>query len=163
MKNRTKKLFKITGITLGALIVFLSAVIAFSINFIFTPEKLTPIVLNVANQNINAKLDMNSVELTFFSTFPRFGIKLENGTLVSKAIRDSLWQRTDTLASFRKAIAVINLVDYLQQKKISINRLSLDSTNIYAFKGKDGIANWNILIARHDKYPRYNNRYFASY
>lgn len=48
MKNRTKKLFKITGITLGALIVFLSAVIAFSINFIFTPEKLTPIVLNVA-------------------------------------------------------------------------------------------------------------------
>ena len=51
MKNRTKKLFKITGITLGALIVFLSAVIAFSINFIFTPEKLTPIVLNVANQN----------------------------------------------------------------------------------------------------------------
>ena len=41
MKNRTKKLFKITGITLGALIVFLSAVIAFSINFIFTPEKLT--------------------------------------------------------------------------------------------------------------------------
>lgn len=31
MKNRTKKLFKITGITLGALIVFLSAVIAFSI------------------------------------------------------------------------------------------------------------------------------------
>ena len=57
MKNRTKKLFKITGITLGALIVFLSAVIAFSINFIFTPEKLTPIVLNVANQNINAKLE----------------------------------------------------------------------------------------------------------
>ncbi len=147
MKNRTKKLFKITGITLGALIVFLSAVIAFSINFIFTPEKLTPIVLNVANQNTNAKLDMNSVELTFFSTFPRFGIKLENGTLVSKAIRDSLWQRTDTLATFRKAVAVINFVDYLQQKKISINRLSLDSTNIYAFKGKDGIANWNILIA----------------
>ena len=72
MKNRTKKLFKITGITLGALIVFLSAVIAFSINFIFTPEKLTPTVLNVANQNTNAKLDMNSVELTFFSTFPRF-------------------------------------------------------------------------------------------
>ena len=89
MKNRTKKLFKITGITLGALIVFLSAVIAFSINFIFTPEKLTPIVLNVANQNINAKLDMNSVELTFFSTFPRFGIKVENGTWVSMAIRDS--------------------------------------------------------------------------
>ena len=70
MKNRTKKLFKITGITLGALIVFLSAVIAFSINFIFTPEKLTPIVLNVANQNINAKLDMNRADLFFnFSPF----------------------------------------------------------------------------------------------
>lgn len=51
------------------------------------------------------------------------------------------------ISHFSKAVAVINLVDYLQQKKISINRLSLDSTNIYAFKGKDGIANWNILIA----------------
>ena len=89
MKSRTKKILKITGITLGSLIVLIAAIIAVAINFVFTPEKLTPVVLTAANQNLNAKLDMESVELTFFSTFPRFGVKLTDGSLVSKSIRDS--------------------------------------------------------------------------
>ena len=51
----------------------------------------------------------------FFSTFPRFGVQLTDGTLVSKAIRDTLWQRTDTLVSFKKAVAVVNPMDYGNQ------------------------------------------------
>lgn len=145
MKNRTKKILAITGISLGSIIVLLIAAIAIAINFVFTPEKLTPVVLKVANQNLNAKLDMKSVELTFFSTFPRFGVKLTDGTLVSKSIRDSLWQRTDSLLSFKRAIVVVNVVDYLQNKKISLNRLRLDSINVYAFKNKEGVANWDIV------------------
>ncbi len=145
MRSRTKKVLKITGITLGTLIVLLSAIIAIAVNFVFTPKKLTPVVLNIANQSMNAKLDMESVELTFFSTFPRFGVKLTDGTLVSKAIRDSLWQRTDTLLSFKKAVVVVNVVDYLRQKKVSLNRLFLDSINVYAFTSKEGIANWDIF------------------
>ena len=43
--------------------------IAFVINFIVTPKKLTPVVLDAANQTLNVHLDMESVELTFFSTF----------------------------------------------------------------------------------------------
>lgn len=72
---------------------------------------------------------------------------MENGTLVSKAIRDSLWQRTDTLASFRKAIAVINLVDYLQQKRSVSTDYHWIVQTYTPLKEKDGIANWNILIA----------------
>ena len=109
MKSRTKKILKITGITLGSLIVLIAAIIAVAINFVFTPEKLTPVVLTAANQNLNAKLDMESVELTFFSTFPRFGVKLTDGSLVSKSIRDSLWQRTDSLLTFKRAIVVVNI------------------------------------------------------
>ena len=145
MKKRAKKILKITGITLGALIVLLSAVIAIAVNFVFTPKKLTPVVLNIANRNMNAQLDMESVELTFFSTFPRFGVKLTDGSLVSKAIRDSLWQRTDSLLSFKKAVVVVNVVDYLQRNKLSLNRLLLDSVNVYAFKNKEGVANWDIF------------------
>lgn len=146
MKKRAKKILKITGITLGALIVLLSAVIAIAVNFVFTPKKLTPVVLNIANRNMNAQLDMESVELTFFSTFPRFGVKLTDGSLVSKAIRDSLWQRTDSLLSFKKAVVVVNVVDYLQRNKLSLNRLLLDSVNVYAFKNKEGVANWDIFF-----------------
>lgn len=146
MKSQTKKILKVSGIILGALTAVAGILIAVVLNFIFTSEKLTPIVLEAANRNLNAKLDMKSVELTFFSTFPRFGVQLTDGTLVSKAIRDTLWQRTDTLVSFKKAVAVVNPMDYLRQQKISIHRLALEHADIYAYKNKDGIANWDITV-----------------
>ena len=146
MKSQTKKILKLSGIILGALTAVAGILIAIVLNFIFTSEKLTPIVLEAANRNLNAKLDMKSVELTFFSTFPRFGVQLTDGTLVSKAIRDTLWQRTDTLVSFKKAVAVVNPMDYLRQQKISIHRLALEHADIYAYKNKDGIANWDITV-----------------
>ena len=117
MKSQTKKILKLSGIILGALTAVAGILIAVVLNFIFTSEKLTPIVLEAANRNLNAKLDMKSVELTFFSTFPRFGVQLTDGTLVSKAIRDTLWQRTDTLVSFKKAVAVVNPMDTCGNRK----------------------------------------------
>lgn len=139
MKSQTKKILKLSGIILGALTAVAGILIAVVLNFIFTSEKLTPIVLEAANRNLNAKLDMKSVELTFFSTFPRFGVQLTDGTLVSKAIRDTLWQRTDTLVSFKKAVAVVNPMDYLRQQKISIHRLALEHADIYAYKTKTAL------------------------
>lgn len=145
MKRNVKKTLCISSLVLGSLIALLSAAIGLAIHFIFTPEKLTPVVVEAANRNLNAKLDMGSVELTFFSTFPRFGLKLTDGTLVSNAIRDTLWQRSDTLASFHKAVLVINPIDYLKKQKVTIYRLALDSAKIYAYKHDDGRANWDIV------------------
>ena len=145
MKATLKKTLRISLITLGALIVLLTSAIALAINFVFTPEKLTPVVVKAANQSLHARLDLDAVELTFFSTFPRFGLKLTDGTLVSKAIRDTLWERPDTLASFRRAVLVINPIDYLKQQKITLHRLALDSAKIYAYKHEDGRTNWDIL------------------
>ena len=145
MKASLRKTLRISFLTIGVLIVLLASAIALAINFIFTPEKLTPMVVRAANQHINAQLDLDAVELTFFSTFPRFGLKLTDGTLVSKAIRDTLWERPDTLASFHKAVLVINPVDYLKRKKITLYRLALDSAKLYAYKHEDGRANWDIM------------------
>ena len=101
MNTSIKKTLRTGAVVIASLIILLTGSIALLINFIFTPEKLTPIVLKAANQNMNAQLDMDGVELTFFSTFPRFGLKLTDGTLVSKAVRDTLWERSDTLVSFK--------------------------------------------------------------
>ena len=110
MEKQTRKILKISGIISGGLIIAAFIVIAIALNFVFTSEKLTPVVLKTANQNLNAKLDIKDVELTFFSTFPRLGLKLKDGTLVSKVIRDTMWQRTDTLLSFKKAVLVIDVM-----------------------------------------------------
>ena len=94
MNKKLRKTIRLTAISLGALLTVFLLAVTIVVNFIFTPEKLTPVVLNVANQSLNARLQMKSVELTFFSTFPRFGLKVTDGVLVSKAINDTLWQRT---------------------------------------------------------------------
>ena len=143
---KVRKVIKATSITLVSLIVVILAVIAVAINFVFTSEKLTPVVLQVANRSLNAKLDMRSVELTFFSSFPRFGLKLTDGSLVSKAVRDTLWQKTDSLVSFKKCVVVINPIDYLTEKKVNLYYLGLEDASVYAYKGKDGVANWDIAL-----------------
>ena len=76
MNKKLRKTIRLTAISLGALLTVFLLAVTIVVNFIFTPEKLTPVVLNVANQSLNARLQMKSVELTFFSTFPRFGLKV---------------------------------------------------------------------------------------
>lgn len=145
MDRKSKKIFRVTGISLGALFIVVFILITIVINCFFTPERLTPIVLRVANSTLNAKLDIKKVELTFFSTFPRLGLELTDGALVSKNIRDTLWQKTDSLVSFDKCIVVVNPIDYFVKNKISLHYLGLEGASIYAYKSKDGEANWDIM------------------
>lgn len=145
MKKKAKRIIRVTSITLLSLILLILAAIGVAVNFVFTPEKLTPVVLRVANSTLNAHVEMSSVELTFFSTFPRFGLRMTDGTLISKTFRDSAWQRTDSLVSFKKCLIIVNPIDYLQKHKLTLNRLKLDSASVYAFKSREGIANWDIM------------------
>ena len=66
MERRIRKLIRVSAITVGALLLTGFVVVAFVINYVFTPDKLTPIVLNVANRSLDADLKVESVELTFF-------------------------------------------------------------------------------------------------
>ena len=153
MNKSVKKILKISSISLGSLLIILTVAIAIAIHFVFTPAKLTPVVVNIANQNLNAKLDLGSVDLTFFSSFPRFGLRLTDGTLVSKALRDTSWLRRDTLVTFSKATLVVNPIDYLQKQRISIYRLTIDSARVYAHVDKDGRANWDIMPSSTEETP----------
>lgn len=145
MNTRTKRILRISGFTLGGLLLLLFAAIAVAMYVVFTPKRLTPLVVETANQHLNARLDLSRVELTFFSTFPRLGLELEEGTLVSTSLRDTLWQRTDSLLAFQRAVLVINPIDYLKHRRINIHRLRIDSARVYAYKSPDGRANWDIL------------------
>ena len=145
MNKRVKKTLKITGISLASLLIVSLAAIALALHFIFTPAKLTPFITQAANHSLNARVELGSVDLTFFSTFPRFGLRVTDGTLVSKALRDTMWQRRDTLLTFKKAALVVNPIDYLTKKKITLYRLTVDSARIYAHINKEGRANWDIL------------------
>lgn len=150
MEKRTRKLIKIGAIAVGALLIAVFILIAFAINFVFTPAKVTPVVLKAANHSLDADLKIKSVELTFFSTFPNFGLKVDEGTLVSKALNDSLPQKTDSLLSFKECVLTVNPLDYLFKNKISVHNLSLKNVSVYAYRDKVGKANWEIVKASSD-------------
>lgn len=153
MNRQVKKTLKISGITLGTVLLVLLVAIAFVINFIVTPKKLTPVVLDAANQTLNAHLDMESVELTFFSTFPQFGLKVKNGSLVSKALNDSSWCKTDSLLSFKECVLTVNPIAYLTENRIVVHNLSLEEVAVYAYRNKAGKANWEVTRASVDTIP----------
>ena len=153
MNRQVKKTLKISGITLGTVLLVLLVAIAFVINFIVTPKKLTPVVLDAANQTLNAHLDMESVELTFFSTFPQFGLKVNNGSLVSKALNDSSWCKTDSLLSFKECVLTVNPIAYLTENRIVVHNLSLEEVAVYAYRNKTGKANWEVTRASVDTIP----------
>ena len=153
MNRQVKKTLKISGITLGTVLLVLLVAIAFVINFIVTPKKLTPVVLDAANQTLNAHLDMESVELTFFSTFPQFGLKVKYGSLVSKALNDSSWCKTDSLLSFKECVLTVNPIAYLTENRIVVHNLSLEEVAVYAYRNKTGKANWEVTRASVDTIP----------
>ena len=111
MERRIRKLIRVSAITVGALLFTAFVVVAFVINYVFTSDKLTPVVLNVANRLLDADLKIERVELTFFSTFPQFGLKVDEGFLVSKVLNDSLPQKTDSLLAFKECVLTVNPLD----------------------------------------------------
>lgn len=153
MNKKVRKVIKIISITLGALLTVFLIAVTIVINFVVTPKKLTPVVVNVANSSLNARLQMESVDLTFFSTFPRFGLRVKEGALVSKALNDTNWVKTDSLLSFKECVLTVDPLAYVLHNKITVYNLSLEEASVYAFRNKEGVANWDVMKASTDTVP----------
>ena len=133
-------------------LVFILPAIGFSIlNWgVLPPEKLTPLVIEQANKFIDAHLDCERVELTYFETYPYLGVKLTNGHLISHAAEDSTAHKdelaipSDSLLAFSRATLSLQPLDYLFGGKITIKDLSIERPRFYGFVNKNGRANWDI-------------------
>lgn len=139
---RFKKIIKRTLIVLTSIITLFLIVVAFLLNFIFTPERITPEAIKIINENLDAKVACESIELTFFSSFPHFGIKLKEGSIVTAAIAG---QKPDTLAQFEVCKASFNIDKLLRKHDLVITNLTLKQPKIRAIINEKGKANWNIV------------------
>ncbi|WP_029906847.1 AsmA family protein [Prevotella sp. 10(H)] len=144
------KIIKISLISILSLVLLCVIAITLLINFIFTPAKLTPVVLDIANESLNAKIDIESVDLTFFSTFPNFSLRVKNGAVVSKSLNDTLWGKTDSLVAFKECLISVNTIAYIKDNKIIIHNILLEDASLYAFKNREGKSNWDIMKASSD-------------
>lgn len=135
-------------ITVFVLIVLIGVAVGVVLNFIFTPEKLTPVVERGAREFLNADIRFEAIELTFFSTFPNFGLEMREGSVVSNVYQDSTTVghvRTDSLVSFKRCRVTVNPVDYLRNKAVVIKELRLDEPRLYAYINAEGVPSWNMF------------------
>ena len=143
MMTRTKKIIlTIVLVLLG--IVFLLPIIAFGVLrwAVLAPEKLTTLVTQEANAYLNdARLECDEVELTYFETYPYFGVKLINGRIINET--DSLL--CDTLVSFKRTIVAINPTYIFNSKRIAVELFFIDTPRFYGYIAPDGKANWDIV------------------
>lgn len=144
-KEKIRKAIKISLISLASLLVLFTVCMAIAVNFVLTPRRITPMVEKIANEQLKANVHIGKVELTFFSTYPRVELEVKDGLIVSKALKDSCFDKTDTLLGFSRCRVNVNLGAYMKKKRLAIRELVLDSVRMYVFRAKDGRANYDLF------------------
>ncbi|MGE0077195.1 MAG: AsmA-like C-terminal region-containing protein [Bacteroidales bacterium] len=138
-----KKFFKWTAITLSGLIFLVIVAIAITVWFVFTPERLTPVVRKQAAEFITCKSEIGEVELTFFSTFPKFGLKVSKFALINPIPNAP----SDTLVCADKFIGVVDVGAWWKRNEIVLTDLQLCDGAVNAFVDSLGNTNFDIVPA----------------
>lgn len=141
-----KKALKIFGITLGCIILLLAIVIGSALWVVFTPERLTPIVRNVASEYVKCEHHIGKVELTFFSTFPHFGLAIDSLTVVNPVEGAP----SDTVLSVPHAVTSVDVMALLNEHTLSIPTLRMPDMQANIYIAANGQANYDILALPQD-------------
>ena len=136
-----KRAIKITAITLSSVIAIAAIAIIIVCNVVFSPKTLTPIVRNNVGRFITCQADLDTAELTFFSTFPNFAINLSNVRVINPITE----AQSDTLAYVGRLAASVNVSQFLFKGNLVINQVHLDNTTANIFCDSLGNANYNIV------------------
>jgi hypothetical protein len=107
---------------------------------VLPPEKLTPRVQQGVGDLLNGRLECEKVELTFWETYPRLGVRVTGGCLLSYALGG-----VDTLLTFDRGVLSLSLPDYLWRDKIVVHRAALSKPRFYGKVDSCGKANWDIM------------------
>lgn len=157
MRNGLKKGLKVgSSVVLGLLAVLL-VICGILVYVVFTPARVTPVVQRVVDDALAADIRLEKVDVTFFSTFPRLGLRLEKGEVVvrdpHKQIQaDTLSRRRlrDSLFTFDACQIEFEPLAFLLKKRLVIHEVSLDSAQVFAWRDTSGFANWELLMPAKD-------------
>ncbi len=136
-----KKFIKIFFISLLSLLGVLLVAVSVLIWIVFTPERITPIVRKQAAKFITCKSEIGSVELTFFSTFPNFGLKVRDFALINP-VAGSM---SDTLVSVNELVGVVDAKAYWKKKDIILIGLEMNGGSVNVYSDSLGRTNYNIM------------------
>lgn len=135
-----KKALKVITWTLVSVVMMVLLVITTACYLIFTPERLTPIVQQVATKFVTCEHEIGEVEVTFFSTFPYLGVEIHDVSLIHPI--DSV--APDTLAAVEKILLSVQPFDAIGGD-IFIKQLSVEGITANIYLSADGRTNYDII------------------
>ena len=141
-----KRVLIITGWSLLGL--FGAIIIALSIAcyLIFTPARLTAIAHQVADQYVTCEYELDEVELTYFSTFPYFGVSVKDVCLINPMEG----AQSDTLVAVPELLVSLKLIDAIRGN-ICIKRFHLRDATANIYIAADGTTNFDVFKSEDDE------------
>lgn len=129
-----KKIAKITGISLGAIIALL-----FILPFLFK-GKIVTAVKEAANNNLNAKVSFNDdVSLSLLRNFPNLSLGIQDVKMVGV---DSFAQ--DTLIDAKNIRLVLDLASVWKGETVLIRKIAINDARAQVIFLKSGAANFDL-------------------
>lgn len=126
-------IFKYIGITILAI-----CTISFGLSWIYK-DQVKKQLLEQANKQVNARIQVEDIDLSFIKNFPKIQVQVNNLTIIGT----QEFQK-DTLANIKELDLTISLWDYIQSKTIQINSLFINQAKINVIVLPNGKANWDI-------------------
>lgn len=154
--RKLRKAVKIVAIAFASLLLLIIAAVGVAV-WVLTPERLTPMVNNLASEQLNAEVRASRVEIFFWSTFPRLTVEVDSLHIVSHSLhgapadlRAKLPADADSLmslAGFRGGVDVLSLLI----GNISLYDVKLQSPRLNIVQADSVWANYNIVPPSEEK------------
>lgn len=141
-----KRFFKIFGITVGSLLGLVIIVAVVAVWLVFTPARLTPIARQAVDKFITCEHQIGEVDLTFFSTFPEFGLRADGLYLINPMTG----AQSDTLLAAPKVRATVNVVEFLKNRNLNIREVSLENAVANLYINNEGQSNLDVFVTSPD-------------
>ena len=132
-----KRAIKILAWTLFGIILTVVAAVGIVVYVVFTPERLTPIARQAAAQYVACPHEIGEVDLTFFSTFPRFGLRADGLLLINP----KAGAQNDTVVEAKHLVATVDVMEFINNKNLHVHEAKLEEAKVHFFIAEDGSTN----------------------
>lgn len=109
---------------------------------LFTPARLTPLVNRIVGNYITCDYEIGRVELTFFSTFPHLGVRIDGLTVVNPLEG----AQSDTVLHAQAVTATFNLKELIFDNNLIVSEAVLENADLNYFVAQDGTTNFDIFV-----------------
>lgn len=135
-----KKALKVFGILILILLIALIAT-----PFLFK-GKIESLVKENINQQLNAKVSWNQLDLSLIKSFPKAELSLQEFSLTNQTPFEG-----DTLVYSKKISAKMGLMQLFKNDGISLDEILIDEALINVVVNEEGIANYDIVKESEEK------------